>query len=113
MSDLTLSIAFIRSFADSSDVVPATTSLAQFNDIVGLPGITPAIQGFQFATFLDAYLSVVEPIVLTGDLVGVNLLLDSRILPESQLADEQSQTQLVDFFTSFDPSQSIIMEWGE
>lgn len=113
VSNLTLSVAFIKAFNSSDSVISPSQSLSAFDSVSAIPGVEPSIQGLQFPTWLQAYNGVVKPIVLTGDLVGVNLLLSSRILPEAQLNTGNAREALVDFFLSFPASQPIIMEWGK
>jgi hypothetical protein len=108
----TMVLAFQKGFQTGEEVVSGNVSLAAFDFLNSIPGVTVKLEGVQFPTWNAAYQQAVRPLVDAGDLVGVDLLLISRIVAFDLLETQTGRQSIVKFVTGLPQNQSFIFQRG-
>ena len=108
----TMALSFQKGFQTGEVVISGNVSLAAFDFLNSIPGVTVKLEGAQFPTWNAAYQQAVQPLIDGGNLVGVDLLVISRIISKGLLGTQTGRQSIVDFVTGLPQNQPFILQRG-
>jgi hypothetical protein len=108
----TVAMSFNIGFLDSATAPSADETFALFKKLTAIPGVTSQLTASQFPNWNEAYVNVVEPITNTGNLVGVNIGLTSRVVSQEQMLSQDGRDKIADFVTGLPNGIPFIFQKG-
>ena len=108
----TVAMSFNIGFLDSAIAPSAEETFALFQNLTAIPGVTSQLTALQFPNWSEAYVNVVEPITNTGNVVGVNIGLTSRVVSQEKMLSQDGRDKIAAFITGLPSGIPFIFQKG-
>ncbi|KAH7103259.1 FAD-binding domain-containing protein [Auriculariales sp. MPI-PUGE-AT-0066] len=92
--------ALLAFFDQGETVVPAQETYDRMSDLWSIPGATFQVSAKSHSSWNQAYKQTIAPIILTGAVVGINLLDFSRVVSNTTIMTEEGRKGITDYIVN-------------